>query len=278
VRQGSGGARRSVAVSAAVTVAVLSAAAGGGVVPASGEASGSRSLVGVTQRVSVSSSGGQANGVSDQPAISADGRYVAFTSRASNLVAGDTNADWDVFVRNRDRGTTWRVSVGPGGAQVKHGTGEESRVAVSASGRYVAFESGASRLVRGDTNGEWDVFVRDRSRGVTRRVSLGRGGVQGNAGSGSVAISASGRYVAFTSDASNLVAGDTNVDYDVFVRDRRLGTTRRVSLGQGGVQPNWGSDLAAISAHGRYVAFYSRASNLVAGTLTRTMTCLCAIG
>jgi Tol biopolymer transport system component len=134
------------------------------------------------------------------------------------LVPGDTNGAADVFVRDLVRGTTARVSVGPGGAQ---GDGGSGGAAISADGRFVAFPSEATNLVSGDTNGASDVFLRDRRTGVTRRPSVGQGGVQGNDLSHSPALSADGRYVAFGSDASNLVPGDTNGAHDVFVRTRR---------------------------------------------------------
>ncbi|MBA3264841.1 MAG: PD40 domain-containing protein [Nocardioidaceae bacterium] len=222
----------------------------------------------VTRRVSVGAGGAQANSASIRPAVSADGRYVAFDSHASNLVAGDTNRTTDVFVRDRVRHVTRRVSVGAGGAQANHAS---TGAAVSADGRYVAFHSLASNLVAGDTNGHLDVFVRDRVRHVTRRVSVGAGGAQANTDSYEPAVSADGRYVAFRSYASNLVAGDTNGAPDVFVRDRVRHVTRRVSVGAGGAQANAHSYSPAVSAHGRYVAFSSDASNLVAGDTNRRL-------
>jgi Tol biopolymer transport system component len=127
----------------------------------------------VTRRVSVGGGGKQANSGSRGPAISADGRFVAFWSFASNLVAGDTNGIQDVFLRDRVAQVTRRVSVGPAGQQ----TNDESfEPAISAHGRFVVFASLASNLVAGDTNGHYDVFVRDRVAQVTRRVSVGSGG------------------------------------------------------------------------------------------------------
>jgi Tol biopolymer transport system component len=219
---------------------------------------------GTTERVSVGTGGTQANGFSIGPAISADGRFVAFESGATNLVPGDTNDAFGVFVRDRQAGQTTRVSVGVGGAAVRN---ESNNPAISADGRFVAFQSGASNLVPGDTNQTIDIFVRDRQAGRTTRVSVGSGGAQGNSGSFVPALSADGRFVAFGSEASNLVPGDTNGVADVFVRNRKLGTTRRVNVGPGGVQANGASFLAeaAISAGGRFVAFESGASNLVPG-------------
>jgi Tol biopolymer transport system component len=216
---------------------------------------------GVTSRISVASASTQANGHSVAPAISADGRVVAFYSDASNLVPDDTNGARDVFVRDRVAGTTTRVSVGAGGAQ---GNSHSFAPAVSADGRFVAFHSHASNLVAGDGNGVDDVFVHDRQGGSMARVSLATGGAEENAGSYAPALSADGRLVAFVSDASNLVAGDTNVGRDVFVHDRGSGTTTRVSVSTSGDQGNVGSTSAAISGDGRYVAFASFDTNLVA--------------
>jgi Tol biopolymer transport system component len=228
---------------------------------------------GRTARVSVGSGGRQANGSSDFAAISADGRYVAFDSQASNLVSGDTNGFTDIFVRDLVKRTTRRVSVGGSGKQARCNVGscESWSPAISASGRYVAFTSGASNLVPGDTNRLADVFVRDRAAGRTRRVSLTSRGKQGTGtrysnGSNAPAISADGRYVAFHSDMPNLVPGDTNHTFDIFVHDRVTGKTERVSVSSNGTQAN-GENLGSpsISAGGRYVAYASLASNLVPG-------------
>jgi Tol biopolymer transport system component len=216
----------------------------------------------VTRRVSVGPGGQQANSGSGRPAISADGRFVAFASSASNLVPGDSNDSWDVFVRDRKLQVTRRVSVGPGGQQANAST---FAPAIPAGGRFVAFESDASNLVPADTNGHRDVFVRDRLAQLTRRVSVGAGGQQANSASYSPTFSAHGRFVAFASFASNLVPGDTKGGLDVFVRDRMGRLTRRVSVGPGGQQGNNWSFSPAISADGRFVAFGSQATNLVAG-------------
>jgi Tol biopolymer transport system component len=222
-----------------------------------------------TTRVSVSSSGAQGDDNSISPALSSDGRFVAFLSNASNLVPGDTNQTYDEFIRDRWRGTTRLVSVSSHGTRGNGGSGDG---AVSANGRFVAFTSDASNLVRGDTNGYPDVFVRDRWRGTTRRVSVGAHGAQADSDSesGSSEISANGRFVAFISFASNLVVGDTNQNYDVFVRDRWRGTTRRVSVGAHGAQADGYSYPAGISANGRFVAFVSSAANLTPGDSGQT--------
>ena len=218
--------------------------------------------LGTTRRVSVSSTGAQGDSGSFGPVVSSRGRYVAFSSAASNLVPGDTNDSLDVFVRDRELGTTRRVSVSSTGAQ---GDSDGFGPAISSAGRYVAFSSAASNLVPGDTNAVQDVFVRDRDLGTTRRVSVSDTGAQGDSLSFDPAISSAGRYVAFSSDASNLVPGDTEGTVDVFVRDRDLGTTRRVSVSSTGAQSNRISFEPAISSAGRYVAFSSAASNLVPG-------------
>jgi Tol biopolymer transport system component len=189
-----------------------------------------------------------------------------FDSLAANLVVGDSNQIDDVFVRDRQAGTTERVSVAADGSQ---GNGQSSGPAISADGRFVAFTSLASNLVPGDSNGATDVFVRDRLTGATERVSVDSHGQQGNAASGSttsagVAVSSDGRLVAFTSTASNLVAGDSNSATDVFVRDRLAATTARVSVATDGTQANDASTDPAVSGDGTLVVFFSAASNLVA--------------
>ncbi|MPV85440.1 TolB family protein [Ostreibacterium oceani] len=220
---------------------------------------------GETTRVSVGSAGEQANSQFSAPAISGDGRYVAFISGADNLVAGDTNNLSDIFVHDRETGETNRVSVGSAGTQATSGSYSP---AISADGRYVAFESWADNLVAGDTNNESDIFVHDRETDETTRVSVSSAGTQANGGSESPAISADGRYVAFESWVDNLVAGDTNNRTDIFVHDRETGETTRVSVGSAGEQANSQFSAPAISGDGRYVAFVSSADNLVAGDTT----------
>jgi Tol biopolymer transport system component len=216
---------------------------------------------GTTSMVSLRSDGDQSNAGGYDPSISADGRYVVFTSLATNLVPGDTNGKADVFVHDRSTGTTSRVSVRSNGDQANNRRSDEP--SISADGRYVAFVSGAANLVRGDTNGKADVFVHDRQTGTTSRVSVRSNGDQVNWPSLDPSISAHGRYVAFRSGAANLVPGDTNGKADVFVHDRQTGTTRRVSVRSNGDQANGYSHAPSISADGRYVAFHSYATNLV---------------
>ncbi len=224
---------------------------------------------GVTERVSVASDGTQANAFSYDPAISADVRYVAFYSEASNLVPGDTNGTRDVFVHDRETGVTERVSVASDGTEANS---YSVKPTISADGRHVAFWSYASNLVPGDQVGIEDVFVHDRETGVTERVSVAFVGGQANAHSFLPAISADGRHVAFQSRASNLVPGDINEAVDVFVHDRATGATERVSVASDGTQGNFESRFSpAISADGRYVAFASFASNLVPGDTSEAL-------
>ena len=218
---------------------------------------------GTTQRVSLGQGGVQGNAFSESfGAISAGGRYVAFTSEATNLVPSDTNGLADVFVRDRQSGTTQRISVSTSGTE---GNGISYDAHLSAGGRFVAFRSQGSTLVPNDTNGAEDAFVHDRKTGTTRRVSIRTGGGQANGSVVGVDISADGRFVTFTSNASNLVPGDTNGFLDLFVRDRMTGITSRVNVGPGGVECPLGGSGGAMSADGRYVAFNSSCSNIVKG-------------
>jgi Tol biopolymer transport system component len=212
-----------------------------------------------TMRVSFTSNGGQPNGNSYWSATSSDGRYVAFTSPASNLVPGDTNGRQDVFVRDRVAGTT---SVGSVGANGKEGTSDSVQPDISADGRYVVFSSDSAELVPGDLSGQFDIFVRDRANATTRRLTVGLGGAEANGGSSEPVITPDGKYVAFISSASNLVPGDTNGVDDIFVVTVATGAIVRASVGVGG-EANAQCFAAAISANGRYVAFATRASNLV---------------
>jgi archaellum component FlaF (FlaF/FlaG flagellin family) len=221
-------------------------------------------LTGTTERVSVSSTGRQADDFSDFAAISADGRVVAFTSSANNLVSADSGAGTQVFAHDMLKGTTELVSIGTGGVSAND---ESDQPSISGDGRYVAFESAASNLVPDDTNNAQDVFVRDRRTATTELVSVSSSGAQGNDESGDPTISADGRVVAFDSGASNLVAGQTNPNQEVFVHDRSTGTTEQVSVSGTGAQANDESFNywpGGISRDGRFVAFDSIASNLVA--------------
>lgn len=218
-----------------------------------------------TECVSVASDGTQGNSVSvNAVTISGDGRYVVFSSFASNLIANDTNGEHDVFLRDRQTGETQIASIASDGTQGNAPSGF-STVSVSTDGRYVAFYSTASNLVSDDTNGQADVFVRDEQTEQTQRVSVASDGMQGNNTSTLDHLSSDGRYVVFSSTASNLVPGDTNGTGDVFVRDIQTGQVTRVSITSDGSQANGPSWAGTISADGRYIAFESSASDLVQG-------------
>ncbi|MBZ0315734.1 MAG: hypothetical protein K8L91_04885 [Anaerolineae bacterium] len=215
-----------------------------------------------TTRVSIATDGTQGNNASGGTSISDDGRYVAFSSLASNLVSGDTNNVLDIFVRDLTAGTTTRVSVATGGTQANERSWYPQ---ISADGQFVVFWSLANNLVSGDTNNADDIFVHDRTTGTTTRVSVDSVGVQGNSNSVSPDISSDGRYVAFMSYANNLVSGDTNLMPDIFVHDRTTGITSRVSVGDGGIQGNGEAHSPQISGDGRHVVFGASSSNLVVG-------------
>jgi Tol biopolymer transport system component len=217
--------------------------------------------MGITTRASVSSGGAQATGGdSFDASISADGRWVAFSSLATNLVSDDSNGVADVFVHDLDSTDTSRVSVLSGGAQALGGdSGEPS---ISADGRFVAFSSAATNLVE-DDNSAPDIFLHDRENDETRRVSVDSGGDEVHGGSFAPSISSEGRFVAFESDADGLVP--TTVDTgprDVFRFDRLTGSVELMSAGASG-SGDADSGQAAISGDGLHVAFASEAANLV---------------
>ena len=214
------------------------------------------------ERVSISNGGTQGNNQSIAPSISDDGRYVAFQSMSDNLVPNDNNYMTDIFVYDRQTDTIERVSLDSLGNEADSGS---LRPSISSNGQFIAFYSSATNLVVGDTNGANDVFVYNRTTDTIERVSLTSGGVEGNSGSYDASISDNGQFVAFSSGATNLVASDTNSTTDIFVYDRTADTVERVSLTSGGVQGNSFSESASISSDGRYIAFHSNASNLVAG-------------
>jgi hypothetical protein len=220
-------------------------------------------LTAKTKRVSIDSTGNQSNDGSYYTALSADGQIVAFTSYANNLVAGDANGTQDVFVHDRISGQTTRVSVDSSGVEANS---ISDLPAISADGNVVSFLSKASNLVANDTNNFTDVFVHDRTTAATERVSLDSAGAQanGDSSSGNLNLSADGRFVTFSSVAWNLVAGDTNLVPDVFVRDRKSATTTRVSVDSSGLEADYASVAHGISADGELVAFGSSADNLVA--------------
>jgi Tol biopolymer transport system component len=275
--------------------------------------------------ISVTSSGAVGNEESGGGPMSADGRYVAFISDASDLVRGDTNGWSDAFVRDRLLGDTERVSLTRSGGQAERGAfgvaisadgrycligsaspdmggfrrardrlylrdrlrhttrlvsataaGQAANsdvfsYAISADGRFAAFMSSANNLVPGDTNDDtnggygYDIFRKNLRTGAISRVSVSSSGEQANGPSFDVSISADGRFVAFSSDASNLVPNDTNRASDLFLRDRKTHTTRRITVTSSGAQTDGSDGVPTVSPGGRYVTYSSRASNLVFG-------------
>jgi Tol biopolymer transport system component len=307
-----------------------------------------------TSRVSRSSSGQQANGESGQPVISANGRVVAFTSRATNLAPGGGSGtfvhdrwtgataivptwgvfgrqalsadgrylvfvEWDnyvpwgdflLFVWDREskvsKFITWGYVWGfIGGAPAISGNGRyvayangngwlvidtvtlvkervdlnsneeggngfSSEPSINYGGRYVAFTSSATNLTASDSNGSTDVFVRDRTAGTTRRVSVGPGGRQADGNSYGPSISANGTHVAFTSDAGNLASSDQNGVADIFLRNWQTGVTQMLSVSSNATQGDLASESPAINADGRYVTFSSFANDLVSNDFNTT--------
>lgn len=221
-------------------------------------------LTSTTKRVSVGSANRQANGSSSAPSISADGRFIAFESNASNLPLRvfDTNNQTDIFVYDQSTNSTELVSSTLFGIQ--SGNSFSLNPSISADGNFIAFESNASNLVAGDTNGYKDLFVYNRLTGLIERVNVANNGIQWSYNSVEYkpSISGDGRFVTFTSSA-NLVPGDMNNQADVFVRDRTTGITRLVSHRIDGIAGNLSSINPSISADGRFVSFTSRSLNLV---------------
>ncbi|MFK8112396.1 MAG: S8 family serine peptidase, partial [Rubripirellula sp.] len=213
-----------------------------------------------TQRINLSPNGSQASGSSSLPTVDGTGDVIAFTSFASNLSNEDGNGS-DVFVYESSTGLVRLVSRGVSG----NSNGSSTRPDVSDDGRFVVFESSASNLIAGDTNGVGDIFVFDVQSGGIERVSVGAGNLQADGSSQAPTISGDGRYVTYESAASNLVAGDTNSGNDVFLFDRQLGTTTRVSRSFNGSSESNGDFLfPKVSSDGRFVSFDSDAANLVA--------------
>ncbi len=205
------------------------------------------------------------------PIASSNGRYVVFASTAANLCVTSNNlpipgripAPLNVYMRDRLFGTNTLVSINLSGMAA--GDGDSVPAAVSPDGRYVLFESSADDLVAGDTNCASDVFLRDMTAGTTILVSATADGVPGNGDSRNPAMTPDAKYVAFVSTATNLVAGDTNQLADVFVRDVQAGTTSLASVGALSTVLTARSDAPVITDDGRYVAFFSTATNLVSG-------------
>ncbi len=228
---------------------------------------------GVVVRVSVSSGDEQADHDSYGPSISADGRYVAFVSFATNLVAGDNNGFMDIFVHDRDpdgngvfdegNGVTTRVNVRADGTECDEQSGN---AIISADGRLVLFVTLADNLVDDDKNQVQDIYAHDRLTGATVRVILGTGGVETNGTCYLSTLSPDATLVTFSSEATNLVSGDTNGVVDAFICDLATGIVERSSVDSAGVEGNDESiAVGGMTADNRFVVFASRADNLVAG-------------
>ncbi len=215
------------------------------------------------KRVSVAALGVEGNGESREPAVSDDGKFVAYYSAATNLHVLDQNLSLDVFVRDLGASVNHLASFGLAGTSGNGDSGYLSAVAISGNGQQVAFISKASDLVLGDTNGASDIFVSNLTTSTVERVTVSTAGVEGNGACRACDISGDGKVVVFDSVASNLVAGDLNGAPDVFLRDMGAATTRRVSVDSNGVEANGFSVFPVISGDGSTVAFNSVASNLV---------------
>lgn len=221
---------------------------------------------GTTEIVSVSSaetiSGSIANGAIDptQPCpISTNGRYVAFTSLANNLVPGDTNSTTDVFRRDRTTTETVRASVDSSGVQASLAS---TWPAMTDDGSEVVFESESATLVPNDTNAEADVFLRRFSSGLTARFSVTSGSAQAEGSSHHPAISGDGQVIAYSSTAQNLVADDDSAGADIFVRNRITGDVELVSKSSNGTQSAGDDRYPSLSDDGRYVVFSSSSNQL----------------
>jgi Tol biopolymer transport system component len=216
----------------------------------------------VTEYISLPYDGSVGTSGGAYPAITPNGRYVVFESTSTNIVPGDTNGASDIFLRDRELGTTTRLSVSSTGEQGDAGSFYPS---ISDDGRFVAFESLATNLVADDTNGVYDIFLHDRATGQTRRVNVSTLGEQANGLSRAPCLSADGGVVAFYSEATNLVPGDVNGVDDVFLHHWGTGQTVLVSTSAAGVQANADCHLACVSTDASVVAFTSDATNLVPG-------------
>jgi Ca2+-binding RTX toxin-like protein len=221
-------------------------------------------LTGKITLVSAGIDGNAADGSSSGAHISADGRYVLFSSDANDLVPGDANNAADIFCRDLHNGTISLVSTNSAGAQANNGS---FAAKMSANGRYVVFMSSASNLVPDDKNGKADIFRKDLQTGKIIRVSTRSDGEEANSDDLYLDshVSSDGRYVVFVSHATNLVPGDTNNVSDIFLKDLQTGMITLASTSSDGKQANSYSSNAQVSDDGRYVVFTSKANNLVSG-------------
>ena len=222
--------------------------------------------LGITVRASVSHlDGDQGNGASTQPAMSTDGRWVAFTSNANNLVLSDLNGADDVFIHDRVTDETIRVSVDSSGIE---GDGASNEAHIGGDGgQFIVFKSEASNLSSLDDNNQADIYMHDRRARTTILVSIGNDGLIGNSGSNNPVITEDGRFVVFDSRSTNMVPNDTNDRVDVFLRDLFESSTRLMSRSKQGVQAEFGSKLPDITAAGEFIVFESKSGGLVPGDI-----------
>lgn len=213
--------------------------------------------------VSMSPQGVAANGSSFGRDISPDGRYVVYSSEASDLTDEDTNEAWDVFVWDRESGLSERISMGPGDQQRNVQPGVHAHI--SDDGRYVSYHSLSDQLTPASENGVFDIFVTDRERSSTTLLSSTFTGALVDGNAFVLGMSGDGRYLSSYASASNWVEGDTNGLQDVFLIDRTAGTTKRINLGPDGQQADSESSSAVLSSDGRFLSFASAATNLVEG-------------
>ncbi len=224
---------------------------------------------GTTALISVNTNGLAGNDGSAAPQLSASGRYVAFSSRASDLVSGDTNFSGDIFRRDTVAGITVLVSVNQTGSGSGNSVSEDPRL--TPDGRYVAFESYASNLATNLTGGYYNIFLRDLSNSAPELISVGAGGAAPNGDSADESLSDDGRFVAFESYANNLGPADSGAVLDVYVRDRLTGTNILCSVNTNGTGGGDGESFDVIlSANGRFIVFESTAGNLVTGDTNGT--------
>ncbi len=218
--------------------------------------------LGTVRRVSVSTDGTQADDDCERPHISANGKWIAFESTATNLVAGDTNGESDLFLHRLGKGTTERVEIAGAGVEADDGSFTPR---LSANGRHIAFLSQATNLVAGDTNGNQDAFVHDSKQGTTVRVSVTSDGTEASGSTSQLEMSANGRWVVMQSSATNLVPGDVNFASDGFLHDLKKGATTMVTVADDGTYESQGCFSTHISPNGRFVSWSTNADNLVAG-------------
>ena len=209
----------------------------------------------------VSPSGVEPNGISHMPYLSRDGKYLVISSLATNFAVNDTNSFRDIFLYQLSSGILKRINTSATGEQANS---DSFASGISSDGNYVAFVSSASNLAPNDSNSVYDIFLFDNTTGKNELISVASNGTLGNNVSTWPSVSDDGRIVAYISLATNLVTGDTNGKYDVFMRDRKFSTTTRISVDSTGNQANEFSWHPFVSGNGRYLVFWSFASNLIA--------------